>query len=101
MEFFEDGEFNAITLCFGCQYLQDPVVVFKEFNRILNGKLILVENPRQHYEDMVYRSFTPKVYVNFLKQAFFERISIEDLKISEKWELEQGGRYFLIEAHKS
>lgn len=101
LEFFKDGEFDAITICFGFQYLENPVVVFKEFNRILKGKLILVENPRQHYEDIACRPFTPKLCTNFLKQASFEKINIEGLMIAEDWEAAQGGHYFLIEALKS
>ncbi|MCX6760492.1 MAG: methyltransferase domain-containing protein [Candidatus Nealsonbacteria bacterium] len=101
MEFFKDGEFDAITICFGFQYLENPAVVFKEFNRILKGKLILVENPRQHYEDIACRPFTPKICTDFLKQASFKKINVEDLNVAEKWELEQGGHYFLIEALKS
>jgi len=98
MEFFKDKEFDAVTICFGFQYLENPAVVFKEFNRILKGKLILIENPRQHYEGMACRSFTPESCAAFLKQAFFKIINVKDLRITEFWE---SGRYYLIEALKS
>jgi len=101
--FFQEGKFNAITICFGFQYLDHPEVVFREFNRILSkeGKLFLVENPRQHYEDMACRPFSPKSCCSFLLQASFKTINVEELPIAENWELERGGHYYLIEAIKS
>lgn len=98
--FFQKEEFDAITICFGFQYLEHPEVVFREFYRILskNGRLCLVENPVQHYEDMSCRSFSPENCSSYLEQAPFKTVHFEELPIAEKWER---GRYYLIEAIKS
>ena len=85
MEFFREGEFDAITICFGFHFLS------------LDGQLILVENPRQCYQDIAYRSFSPGRCVNFLRRAFFKNVHVEELSIAEDWEQKAGGRYFLIE----
>ncbi|MFA5086582.1 MAG: methyltransferase domain-containing protein [Candidatus Paceibacterota bacterium] len=103
MPFFQEGTFDNIVICFGFQYLSHPENVFREFNRILleNGELYLVENPRQHYEDMSCRPFSPQSCASFLKQGRFENVQIKELPIAEDWELDRGGRYYLIEAIKS
>ena len=103
MKFFADGEFDAITICFGFQYLIHPAFVFKELKRLLKpgGRLYLVENPRQHYEQMVYRPFSVQSCFSYLKKASFERINADEIDIAEEWEIKRGGRYYLIEAIKS
>ena len=100
IKFFQKGKFNYITICFGFQYLYRPDAVFREFNRILSkkGRLYLVENPVQHYEDMSCRYFSPESCSYYLKQAAFKTVNVEELPIAEKWER---GRYYLIEAIKS
>jgi SAM-dependent methyltransferase len=103
MNFFQNEEFDIITICFGFQYIQDPKTVFREFNRILseNGSLYLVENPRQHYEDMSCRPFSPRNCASFLKKGRFKKITIKELPIAEEWEIERGGHYYLIKAKKN
>lgn len=100
MDFFNEGEFDAITICFGFHYLQHPVDLFQEFHRLLSasGRLILVENPHQCYRDIACRSFLPEYCVDFLKRALFKNVRAEELPIAEDWEQKAGGRYFLIEA---
>lgn len=103
MEFFREGEFNAVTICFGFHYLRHPVLLFREFNRLLSpeGQLILVENPHQCYRDIACRSFSPRHCVNFLQRAFFKNVKAEELPIAEDWEQKVGGHYFLIRAKRS
>jgi len=103
MEFFGEGEFDVITICFGFHYLHHPVWLFREFHRLLSsdGQLIFVENPRQCYRDIACRSFSPGHCVNFLRRAFFKNVHVEELLIAEDWEQKAGGRYFLIWARRS
>lgn len=103
IEFFGEGEFDAITICFGFHYLHHPVYLFREFHRLLSpdGQLILVENPHQCYRDIACSSFSPGRCVNFLQRAFFKNVQVEELPIAEDWELKAGGHYFLIEAKRS
>lgn len=102
IEFFQEGEFGAVTICFGFHYLQHPIIVFQEFKRLLSagGRLILVENPNQCYSDMTYRRFLPKNCVSCLKRVSFREVQVEELAVAEDWEIEAGGHYFLIEAVK-
>jgi len=102
IKFFEDGQFDAITVCFGIQYIEHPVYLFREFHRLLskNGSLYLVENPRQHYEDMYCRWFKPKQHISWLGQAF-DNVECRELPIAEEWELKHGGHYYLFKATKS
>jgi len=101
--FFQEGEFDAITICFGFHYIRHPIIVFQEFKRLLSvgGRLIFIENPNQCYSDMIYRCFLPENCVSCLKKASFESVQVEELAIAEDWEIEAGGHYFLIEAFKS
>ena len=101
--FFQEGEFDAITICFGFHYLRHPIILFQEFKRLLSagGRLILIENPNQCYSDMIYRRFLPKNCVSCLKKASFENVKVEKLAIADDWEIKTGGHYFLIEAFKS
>lgn len=103
MEFFREGEFDAITICFGFHYIHHPIYLFREFRRFLSsgGQLILVENPHQCYRDIACRSFSPRYCTNFLRRAFFKDVKIEELPIAEDWEQKAGGSYFLIEAKRS
>lgn len=103
IKFFREGEFDAITICFGFNYLHHPVIVFREFRRLLSsgGRLILVENPHQGYWDIARRSFSPTRCVAFLRQASFKDILVEELPIAEDWEQRNGGQYFLVEALRS
>lgn len=103
IEFFQEGGFDAITICFGFHYLHHPIIVFQEFHQLLSrgGRLFLVENPRQRYKDIACRGFSPKICVYFLRRAFFKNIQVEELPIAQDWELRAGGRYFLIQAIKS
>jgi SAM-dependent methyltransferase len=103
IEFFKEGEFNTVTICFGFHYLHHPVWLFREFHRLLSpdGQLILVENPYQCYRDIACRSFSPGHCVNFLHRAFFKNVKVEELPIAEDWEQKFGGRYFLIKAKRS
>lgn len=103
MEFFREGEFNAVTICFGFHYVHHPVCLFREFHRLLSpdGQLILVENPHQRYQDIACRSFSPGRCVNFLQRAFFKNVKVEELPIAEDWERKARGRYFLIVAKRS
>lgn len=102
MEFFKEGEFDNITICFGFHYLQHPVCLFREFYRLLSsgGQLVLVENPHQCYRDLAVRSFSPKWCVNFLRRAGFDNVQWKELPIAEDWERKAGGYYCLIEAQK-
>lgn len=103
MEFSSEGEFNAITICFGFHYLRHPVCLFREFRRLLSpdGRLILVENPHQCYRDIARLSFSPKHCISLLRRALFKNVQVEELPIAEDWERRVGGQYFLIEAKRS
>ncbi len=100
--FLEDEEFDAIVICFGFDYLDHPVWVFREFRRILkpSGCLILVEDPCQGYGDLVKRWFHPKSCLNFLHYAGFEKIKIEILPVIYGKNEASSRKYFLVEAAK-
>ena len=102
IEFFSAGEFNAITICFGFHYLHNPMLVFREFKRLLvvGGRLCLVENPNQCYRDIARRNFSTNNCSTTLYDAGFDQVIIEELPIAEEWELNAGGHYYLIEAFK-
>lgn len=101
IDFFKEGEFDAITICFGLQYIKHPLYLFKEFHRLLSrgGSLYLVENPRQHYEDMSVRPLYPKQCASWMKKVF-NSLQTKVLPISEEWEIINGGIYYLFKATK-
>lgn len=99
MNFFPDGYFNTIGVCFGIDYLKDPVTVYKEFHRILSndGKLLVVGGTTQGYEDMLERSFDPENCANSMRATNFS-VRIKELPVKTKgYEV---GEYFLVEGKK-
>ena len=62
MDFFEKGKFHTITCCYGVNYLDEPVPVFKEFERILSpeGKFLVLGNTASGYSDIQTHCFDPE-----------------------------------------
>jgi SAM-dependent methyltransferase len=101
-DFFAEGQFNAITLCFGYQYLENPYSVFREFYRLLGpgGSLLMVENPAHGYSDMIHHRFDPGTCRQILASLPFKLITLKELPFSELQEREMGSIYWSMEAVK-
>ncbi|MBI2583049.1 MAG: methyltransferase domain-containing protein [Candidatus Aenigmarchaeota archaeon] len=98
MDFFEDGSFQTVGVCFGMDYLSDPVPVYREFHRILSkdGLLLVVGGTTHGYKDVLKRSFNPELCAQMQKSAGFET-KLEHLPLKTEWEL---GEYYLVEGKK-
>jgi len=59
LNFFERGQFDCISICFGYKYPRSISRLVREFSRILKpgGKLSFVENPESGYTRCVKRQF--------------------------------------------
>jgi hypothetical protein len=62
MDFFDNEEFQTITCCYGVNYLNEPVPVFKELERVLSpsGKFLVLSNTASGYRDIQTRPFNPE-----------------------------------------
>jgi SAM-dependent methyltransferase len=103
IEFFDDDSFDAISICFGAQYIKHPLWLLREFNRILSpgGSIYFVENPNHHYYDLVVRKLNPLLWGLWMEKVF-GNVTIEELPIATRWEmLFEGSHYYLFKSDKS
>jgi len=96
LECFVDGQFDAISVCFGFRYLNDPVVAFRNLGRLLKagGVLSFVENPGYGYENICRREFSPSHCERVLWQAGFRSITRQRLPFTASSFEERSGHYF-------
>ncbi len=99
LHFFNENEFDAISVCFGFKYPKDIVSLTKEFRRILKpgGVLSFIENPSHGYEDLCQRKFDNKI-VEILESVGYCRLRYDTFSPSE-WDNERG-RFHHVEAIK-
>lgn len=98
MDFFEKGSFQAVTVCFGVNYLSDPVPVLREFVRILSspGTLLVVGGMDKGYEDLKRHDFDPVMCMEQMGEVGFStRLSSLDLD-----QVGAYGTYYLMKGDK-
>ncbi len=96
LQFFNEGEFDAISICFGFKYLADICLLAKEFRRILkpDGVLSFVENPKSGYEDLYHRNFDRNGAREVLMKSGFRTVTIRAIPIPQSvWQKERGNFY--------
>jgi SAM-dependent methyltransferase len=101
LECFAEGQFDAISICFGFRYLNDPVVAFRSLRRLLktNGILSFVENPGHGYQDICKREFSPSHCERTLWQAGFRSITRQRLPFAvNSFEKKSGYHFYHVEA---
>ncbi len=99
--FFNEGELDVISICFGFRYPIHIVPLLTEFKRILKpgGALSFIENPGSGYPEYCRRSSDPNRIVSVLKRCGFKCVMCQKLDIPSYW---NGDRhdYHHIEAEK-
>ncbi|MEK6964509.1 MAG: methyltransferase domain-containing protein [Nanoarchaeota archaeon] len=98
MDFFEDASFEAVSICFGVNYLSNPVPVFHELNRILSspGVLLVVGGIAKGYEDLKKNEFDLVSCIEQMNEAGFStQISSLDLTTIGEY-----GEYYLVRGDK-
>lgn len=99
MQFFKNGEFGVVSICFGIKYPKYIGPLLREFSRILKkgGKLSFVENPNHEYKDLRKRKLNHKRITNLLLKNGFTSVSITEIFV-RSWE--RNDTFFHIEATK-
>lgn len=100
MDFFGDRSFDTVGVCFGMDYMTDPVAIYKEFNRILRpgGKVLVVGGTTQGYEDLIKRWFDAKFHVDAMARSGLNVSSEELVSIRTSRDL---GTYHLVVGRKA
>lgn len=101
LPFFQDEQFDAISICFGYKYLKDIDTVVREFRRILKvgGVLSLVEGSRHGYEHLFVRQFNTRMIRDGLISNGYGRVDIKKIHVPG-WDEDVSGAFYHIEAEK-
>jgi SAM-dependent methyltransferase len=83
--YFQEGEFDAVSISFGFKYLERIDSVLKEFWRVLKpaGFVSFIENPAHGYEHLCKRQFIPDNVASLLLKAGFQLVTINKLQMND------------------
>ena len=100
LPFFQDEQFDAISICFGYSYPEHIDALVREFRRILKprGVLSFVENPYHAYERLRKRKFSKKKIRSVLLHNGYTSVSIKKLPVRQ-WD-SFGSKFYHVEAVK-
>lgn len=103
LHFFSEGQFDAISICFGFKYPLQLDALLKEFRRILKpgGVLSFIENPASGYPKLCKREFKAESAIEIIGQAGFSEVDCKVLPITKsEWALPGTEEFYHVEARK-
>lgn len=100
LSFFEDNQFDVVSICFGIKYPKHLSSLVKEFHRILKpgGKLSFIENEESGYKQYARRKLNTGRIKKLLLSSGYKNVLCEVLHVPD-WQEERGLHYH-IEATK-
>ena len=101
LSFFQDEQFDTISICFGFKYPEHISPLMREFRRILRkgGVLSFIENPHHAYEDLCKRQFSKKRVRELLLRNGYRSATIRELRVPN-WNNYYRGKFYHVEAIK-
>ncbi|MDP7323879.1 MAG: class I SAM-dependent methyltransferase [Candidatus Woesearchaeota archaeon] len=99
IDFFPDGSFDTIGVCFGTEYFKDMVPIYHEFFRLCcdNGNVLIAGGTTQGLRGMIKEWFNPEKTAERLKRVGFD-VDVQELPYKTK---SDRGSYFLVEGRKN
>ena len=100
LPFFAEGQFDAVSVCFGFKYPEHIGPLVQEFRRILKpgGVLSFVENPHHAYHQLCKRKFDEERIKAIMLNNGYISVGIEKIQVSS-WNPERG-EFYHVEAIK-
>lgn len=84
LPFFEDGELDAICVCFGIKYPKHIGPILREFHRILRkgGTVSFIEGEKTGYSELFHRKFDKVKFKNLFKRCGYSRVTIKKMNVA-------------------